>query len=198
MTTYIYLHGFNSGFTSDNPKVEELSEIGSVIGITYDTFASYQDIFVFLKKSVTDIVKSSSDHFVLVGTSLGGFWSLVLSQELNIPAVIINPAINPKESLKTYVDVTHTNYVTGVSNILASDVVDSYKTLDLSPKSINSVLLLLDLGDEVISSEDTYETLFPSLVLTPIIFSGGSHRFDHMRESLKHIKQFANFTETVF
>jgi predicted esterase YcpF (UPF0227 family) len=66
---YIYLHGFNSAFDPEASKVKTLSSLGEVIGITYDTYVSYDEIFSYITSQVPS---DRSDEVIFVGTSLGG------------------------------------------------------------------------------------------------------------------------------
>ncbi|TYL47679.1 YqiA/YcfP family alpha/beta fold hydrolase [Marinomonas sp. IMCC 4694] len=50
-------------------------------------------------------------------------------------------------------------------------------------------LLLFDKGDELIDYRETVR-LLPDI--QTLIFEGGSHRFDHIDESLDAIQQYAN------
>lgn len=60
---------------------------------------------------------------------------------------------------------------------LTEEVVDSYR--DLAFRTDGPGRVVLDMGDEVISSKETLDTVVDLPILT---FPGGSHRFDHMEE----------------
>ena len=51
-------------------------------------------------------------------------------------------------------------------------------------------LVLLDRGDELIDSESTAEYIGDRYPV--VMFEGGSHRFEHTRESLPHIRNLIN------
>jgi len=188
---YVYLHGFNSGYDPDNPKVQALSTLGDVIGVTYDSFATYQEIFEQISYEVFTQVHDRHD-MVFVGTSLGGFWAAEMGRRFGVPSVIINPCHDPYEMLRKYVGYVMTNYVTGVTNVLTNEVVETYPTYGMTGEDRTFgflPLVLLDMGDEIIDSAETFKTLegFPTMV-----WQDGSHRFDHTDQALPFIQQYAN------
>lgn len=182
---FIYLHGFNSAYKPDSDKVLHLSKIGSVSGITYNTFATYDEIHENISSQI-----SHNDDLVFVGTSLGGFWASEMGRRFCVPSIIINPCIDPHNMLRKYVSVEQINYLTGEKNTLTDVSVCSYPRHDISQNDYTYIpLCLLDTDDEVIDSWETKNKLsrFPKMC-----HSGGSHRFDHMEESLEEIKRYTN------
>ena len=191
---YVYLHGFNSAFDPEANKVKTLSFLGNVIGITYDTFSSYDEIFSYITSQVpTD----SLNEVTFVGTSLGGFWAAQMGKHYRCPSVIINPCYDPGSMLRKYQGSPTKNYHNSVTSVLTSEVVDTYNSKYIygQDKTYKYLpLVLLDMGDEVIGSGGTALVLkeFPMKR-----FEGGSHRFDHMEESLETIHDYINFCEYV-
>jgi predicted esterase YcpF (UPF0227 family) len=191
MMIYVYLHGFNSGYDPDTPKAQALSTIGDVIGVTYDSFATYQEIFEQISHEVFTQVHDRHD-IVFIGTSLGGFWAAEMGRRFGVPSVIINPCHDPYAMLRKYVGEILTNYVTGVTNVLTNEVVETYPTFGITGENRAFgflPLVLIDMGDEVIDSAETFKTLkgFPTMV-----WQDGSHRFDHMDQAIPFIQQYAN------
>jgi uncharacterized protein len=183
---YIYLHGFNSAFDPEIQKVRELATIGEVIGITYNSFGTYQEIFEEISSQVPD-----RDDIIFVGTSLGGFWAAEMARHFGLPSVIINPCYDPYSMLRKYVGTLQTNYYTAETNVLTNEVVETYpvglkgydRTFTFLP------LVLLDMADEVIDSFETIQTLDGFPIRS---WAGGNHRFEHMSEAVLEIKSYAN------
>lgn len=194
MTTVIYLHGFNSAFDPNSRKVQLLEQIGSVVGITYDTTASYDQIFKYLRKEIREL-NLDLHETLIVGTSLGGFWAAEIGQNLNVPSVIINPCYDPTNMLSKYVG-SNTNHITGEVKIFTLENLLSYnyyETYDCVYGGYLS-LVLLDMGDDVIDSYETKE-LFHNFPMQ--CWEGGSHRFDHMDDAIQHIKEYLNVCHAV-
>jgi len=193
---FIYIHGFNSKGDLESKKLKELEKLGSIITLNYNSFDSYDSIYSDLEKQfdkVTD--KIFEEHYpdiAIVGSSLGGFWAARLANDFGFyfPTILINPSISPSQSLKRYVGIEMKNYKTGELKIMGKDIPESYPKLPKSPL----YLVLLDKGDEILDTEKS-EKYFS--INTVIRFDGGSHRFEHMAESLPHIKSYINRLQTI-
>lgn len=183
---FIYIHGFNSKGDPNSQKLKALGKLGDTMTIDYNSFSSFGSIHSKLSKDIEQIYLSSEDHFVvLVGTSLGGYWASVTGKKLGIPAVLINPVIQPQQILKKHIGMELENFKDGQPNTLTEDVPASYPD---APKA-GMFLILLDEGDDVLDSAKTESWFTKNPVIT---FEGGSHRFEHIREALSEINKFVN------
>lgn len=181
----MYIHGFGSKWKPNSDKVKTLSQIGKVSGVTmpYDLPSSgvYQSYKSYIINNDIDLV---------VGTSLGGFWSAYMGSKMGIPFVAINPAINPKSTLNKYQGVGETYY--GEPYNLEQAVINEYPDFPTS----GAGLILLDMGDKVLNSKETQKKL--SGIFGVHAFDGGSHRFDHIADSKDIIQNFYNRMEVVY
>jgi len=183
---FIYLHGFNSKGDPNNRKLKALEKLGDTMTIDYNTFSSFDSIHSKLSDEIEQIYLSQDDHFVvLVGTSLGGYWASVIGKRLGIPAVLINPAIQPQQTLKKHVGVEIKNFKDGQLNTLSEELPASYPD---APK-VGMFLILVDQGDDVLNPTAIKSWFTKNPVIT---FEGGSHRFEHMKEALPEISKFVN------
>lgn len=173
----MYIHGFGSKFTPTNDKVVSLGKLGTVMGPNID----YTDDPTTIYENLMDYA-SQNEIDLIVGTSMGGFFSHRVGVALGIPFAMINPAIQPWETLKRHVGEGIT--FLGEPYALAPETVREYDTL---PKDEGGFgLVLLDEDDEVIDPVLTQFKL--GHVYPTIVFAGGNHRFEHIEESLEHIK----------
>lgn len=166
----LYCHGFASSFDPDKPKVRELERVAPVRGVTVDYARPPVEAF----NAHLDALKGA-ERPLIVGTSLGGFFAAWVGSELNLPFVAINPSIRPFRSLRAYLGEGVTHF--GAPFLLTEEVVDAYR--DLPFRTDGPGRVVLDMGDEVIRSQNTLDAVTDLPVLT---FPGGSHRFDHMAE----------------
>ena len=189
----VYLHGFNSAAKQHSPIVVALTQaFGPTIQVTYDSFAKYQEVQQQILSHLPE-----NETFLLTGTSLGGFWAATLGKLLNMPSVAFNPATNPEQQLRHHVGIRLTNFVTGFSNTLSNDTLESYRDKDLFScvlKSMIRPLILLDADDEVFSSNATYE-MFRSFG-NIYIYPGGSHRFQNIDAAISRIKTYVQHVST--
>lgn len=181
----IYLHGFNSAGNSNSEKIQKLESIGEVIFINYDSFIDYNSLKKNIRQQVLDVYLNTDEDIILCGTSLGGFWAAEISKDTGIPAILINPAVNPRETLSKHLGIKMSNHVTGEINILQPSVVTSYPTI---PES-GYFLVLLDEGDNVI---DAFKTEKYFKKNTVHVFKNGSHRFEHMTQAIPFIEKWYN------
>jgi len=178
----LYIHGFGAKFDLNSPKLKGLSGIGAVYGFDIDYTNSKASIEKALGKFILD-----NDIELIVGTSLGGYYANLIGNEWKIPFVSINPAIEPNTTLKRYIgdNVDWNGKPYHLSESTVADYSEILKT--------GNGLVLLDLADDVIDPIKTLNTLLPFFNVET--FEGGSHRFEHIIESLPIIKKFYNISE---
>lgn len=184
----LYLHGFNSYFSLESEKLQELKKITNrITGFSI----RYENSFSEIVDSVCSFIEQDNEKCgegskidLLVGTSLGGWLASHVSKRTKIPAVLINPSTNPAETLKKYIgeNVTYD----GRKYILLQNNISEFPPIETDLN--NNGLCLLDRGDEVTDANVTYELLNP--YYTMVTYQGGDHRFQHMKDSLRIIELF--------
>lgn len=181
----LYVHGFGSSFDPESEKVKALSEVGTVYGVNLDWSQSPS---VALEQISDSILENKID--LVVGTSMGGWAAAASGTEHGIPFVSINPAINPSSSLLRHVG--HGVDYLGRKYSLSEKTVAEYEPL----RTGGCGLILLDLADDVIDARSTINSY--SEHYQCVEFHGGSHRFEHMRESLATITEFYSSAEIIY
>jgi predicted esterase YcpF (UPF0227 family) len=179
----VYLHGFNSAPSRDSDKVQMLLRSGEeVLCLGYDSFSKREDNLISLRLEIAELDRY---RLVVVGTSLGAYYAAEVCRRLEIPCVLINPCVDPFFYLSQQKDVDFLNYVTGQKRRLTAEVIESYRGFPIRDSGyFYRPLLLLDLGDEVMSSVETSRVLAGFEVIK---YPGGSHRFCHMELALPEI-----------
>ncbi len=146
----LYIHGFAS--TGGSPKVEQLRWITSadVISptLTHNPIADM---------AMLEALVESENITTVVGSSLGGFYALYLAQRHDLGVVLLNPSLNPYDSLMDMrgmirVFGTDTFFEWGIKQtdelIHLSNVVDAALDPKTSAITWKRVLLLLAVNDE--------------------------------------------------
>ena len=175
----LYIHGFKSHFKEKSDKVKALNQIGKVFGLTLDYTKTFGEIKETLLKFTLD-----KNIELIVGTSLGGYYSAIIGASTSIPFVAINPVLDPVLSLSKYIGDGFT--FTGDTYTLKKETITAYP--DFPTKGCG--FILLDRGDDLIDSEKTLASL--KKYFGTKIFEGGNHRFEHINESLREIDSFFN------
>jgi predicted esterase YcpF (UPF0227 family) len=185
---YFMLHGFASATPNESSQFFEENVLGPgdrLVNLNY-RFNEYaaED----LMDGIDLVIDSMTDEYTFVGCSLGGYMAQYMARMYMGKAIVINPAVIPYEDLSRFLGV-NTNYRTAEVFDLTDDDVKSFKHFAVKP-GIVPTLVLLDMGDELLSSADTVKHFAGKAVIRT--FEGGSHRFEHMPEAVGFIREFAN------
>jgi len=178
----IYIHGFGS------------HGLGSKARYFRSYFKSKGEAFIAPSLSyVPDLaiqtleeLIESYDDVKLIGSSLGGFYTLYLAQKYGLKAVLINPSIYPYITLKKvlgeapdFYDESHFEWRQSHLEMLKK-----YET-DLVIQE--DVMLLLQKGDETL---DYKEALAKLPTAKQIVEEGGSHSFDGIERYFAEVDDF--------
>ena len=182
----LYIHGFNSaGYGEKINHLKKYFGDENVIAPTlpYDPRKAIKQL-EFLVEAI-----KNKDKLLLVGTSLGGFYALYLANKYKVPAVLINPSIDPYTSLKSQVG-PQINYKSNEEYIFTQQHLDSLKDYyvpeDKQKEIKDLVFVYLDEDDELLDSKKTAEYFKGKGIYTKM-FPEGNHRFTHMPELLEDL-----------
>jgi predicted esterase YcpF (UPF0227 family) len=123
----------------------------------------------------------------LVGSSLGGYFSIWLNAQFGYRAVVVNPAVKPYELLSHYLGPQENPY-THERYWLEPRHIDELKALDV--RSIirpHSLWLLSQTGDEVLNYREAQEKLSAA---KQTIEPGGDHSFVAFERYAEEIVEF--------
>ena len=183
----IYIHGFNSaGYGDKVNRLKEFFGAKNVIAPTlpYDTKEAIEQL-EFLVSNLKNV-----EPLLLVGTSLGGAYTIYLSYKFDVQGVVINPTIKPYEDLKSQIG-KQVNYKTGEEYIFTEEHVEFLKNIQLPKEEIakikDKLYIYLDEEDELLDSKET-KKFFEEIGVYVKMYPGGDHRFRHMNELLEDLK----------
>ncbi|WP_029523378.1 YqiA/YcfP family alpha/beta fold hydrolase [Persephonella sp. KM09-Lau-8] len=181
----IYIHGFNSAGYGD--KVSKLKEhFGDENVLSINLPYNPEKAISLLEYLIRNL--KNEEPLLLVGTSLGGAYTLYLSYKFDIPGVIINPSVKPSEDLKTEVG-KQKNYKTDEEYYFKEEYLNFLKKIEIPIQELQKIkdklYIYLDEEDELLDSKETAE-YFKGFYVK--MFKGGNHRFQHMDELLEDLK----------
>lgn len=179
----IYIHGFASTGDGEKPKIlkEMFGEKHEVVSPTLPVDPKEA------AKLLNDLVRANAkknECLIAVGTSLGGFYALHLAAIFDMPAVLINPSIDPAVSLERKLGV-NVNYSTKEEFTLTTQhlkTLSEMKTqIDEAEKTFVDIKVLLGTSDSTLDINRTKEYL---KYADTFEYDTG-HRFDKLKEVLE-------------
>ncbi|WP_201577734.1 YqiA/YcfP family alpha/beta fold hydrolase [Psychrobacter okhotskensis] len=194
----IYIHGLDSDANSTKGLLLEKycqQDHADINVYRPDLNSAPEQVFEQLVKLVTELNKE--DKTVLIGSSLGGYFSTLVSNHTGCPALLLNPSTQPHVTLQRFSDIS-------VSNKKSSDELSHSNVLhttaggwEITPADLqwfadhqlvsinypNKIEVLLKEDDELLSAElskDFYQTQGATVTVQ----AGGDHRFTDFGEQL--------------
>jgi predicted esterase YcpF (UPF0227 family) len=183
----LYIHGFNS--SSGSSKARQLLAWLSVQGRGNEFVCP--DLPHQPAKAVAlleEILAGSRDPVRLIGSSLGGFYAMVLAaRHSSVKAALLNPAVHPQLLLRDALGPNR-NYYTEETYDFTESHLDELGSLDLpAPAHSANLLLLVETGDSVLDYRDAVNYYREC---HQMIFQGGDHGFTRFADVLPFIDRF--------
>jgi predicted esterase YcpF (UPF0227 family) len=188
-TLLIYLHGFLS-----SPRSHKAQLMGAWLtqqrpDIAWRVPALPEEPGVAFEVAV-DAVKLALDEGLerigLIGSSMGGFYATALAESLDLPAVLINPAVRPHRRIDRYYSETINPYSGRRFTLGPRDAADLAAMLPavLTP---SRYWLLLQTADEVL---DYREAVAFYAGCRQTVEEGGDHQFQGFERHLPAVVEF--------
>ncbi len=181
----IYIHGFNSAGYGE--KINHLRKAFGEENVITPTLPYDPEKAIKLLEYL--IEKMKDDDLYLIGTSLGGYYALYLTNKYDVPSIIINPSLYPYKSLESQVG-HQKNYKTDEEYEFKKEYLEFLKKIRFSKSDLekhkDKIFVYLDENDELLDSRETAEYFKDFYVK---MYPGGNHRFTHMPELIQDLKQ---------
>ena len=102
----LYLHGFRSSPRSFKARVvqERMTAAGRAGELICPQLPASPKAAMELALLLAE--RHAPHNLAIVGSSLGGFYATWLAERLDVPAVLLNPAVDPLKDLEQHVGVT--------------------------------------------------------------------------------------------
>lgn len=186
MTTIIYIHGFNS-----SPSSQKARLTGEWLAAHHPDVDYLVPSLPFDPEAVAGILERTLSQVQgevgLIGSSMGGFYSLWLAERFDCRAVLVNPAVSPHLLLKDYLGEQVNAYTGERYGFTERDIRVLESQLVPVPRHPERLWLLTQQGDETLDWRDAVNR-YPQL--RSVVESGGSHGFDGYERFLPSIYQF--------
>lgn len=176
----LYIHGFASSGHSHKAQVlrHHFEEVYA---------PSLSHIPQLALETLEQFIDALPQPPLLLGSSLGGFYALYLSQRLSLPAVLINPVVKLSEEMEQLAGLQK-NYFDGSRFEFTAEHLQSlHNYLCPAPRS-DRLLLMLQMGDEVLDQHQTLQQLPGAQQLIEL---GGDHSFQGFENHMQTISRFA-------
>lgn len=179
----LYIHGFgSSGFGGKATLFREYFEDEVIT----PSLSYVPKLAIDTLEQLIELLLAKGEKVGLVGSSLGGFYSIYLANKYDLKAVLINPAIYPYKTLdKVGMSM---NYYDGTTFETTSEHLNSLKSLEIDKiENQENFLTLLQTEDEILDYNEAVEKL-PNSEL--IIEEGGNHSFENIESYFRKIDVF--------
>lgn len=178
----IYIHGFGG------------SGEGSKAKLFRKYFKSINEPFIapslsYVPELAINTLKElieSYDDVKLIGSSLGGFYTIYLANKYNLKAVLLNPSVNPKITLKKAIGYAP-NFYDDSSFSWNNKHLIMLNKYDIKDIKQNLYMLLTQKGDELLNYKEAVDKLNGSKM---IVEDGGSHSFNNIEKYFDTIGKF--------
>ncbi|MEO8753068.1 MAG: YqiA/YcfP family alpha/beta fold hydrolase [Casimicrobiaceae bacterium] len=189
-TTIVYLHGFNS--SAQSIKGRKIAAAASVFAdpplvylptLHHDPSRAMRDVCTWVDANVADLAA-----LTFVGSSLGGYYASWLAEKFDARAIVINPAVQPATTLRTY-GGPQRNLHTGEAWHLTPAHFAALDALEVAhPTRMDRYYLLQRSGDELL---DWHEAVAHYAGAWQSVVGGGDHGWEDIDDEIPAMLRFA-------
>ena len=188
----LYIHGFNSSplsLKAEQTRVYLHDNHPNVNFYCPQLATTPKEAIAQLEQLINS--KKEHNHWCLIGSSLGGYFASYLSENYNIPAVLVNPAVKPYELLHDYIG-EHVNPYTQEIFQVTLDHIEQLKRIEqvapsIDSKQKNNFLVMVQTDDEVLNYQQAVDKYHHCQL---IVEQGGDHSFINFDKKLTKVFDF--------
>lgn len=186
---FVYIHGFLS--SSQSSKAQQfkqwLIEQGRESEWICPDLPSNPKLALNLLSDIITDLQQQGKPIKLVGSSLGGFYATVLSEQFNLKAVVINPSVNPDITLKNKIGTQKAWHTDTDVEFTQADVDTLTKNKVKSISHTDNFFLMVEREDETLDYREATEFYRDC---NQLIFNHGNHGFSRFEQVLSLIDVF--------
>lgn len=187
----LYIHGFNSSERSE--KAMLLAQAAEAVGQA-EAFLSPRLAWQpakAIEQLETIVEQYLQEGMTLIGSSLGGFYASYLAEKYQIPAILVNPAVQAPKLLSGYIGPQHNPYTQEDYELTQAHMAE-LEALIVKKPTPDLYWLMVQEGDEVLDYRAAL-TAFPQ-VKKLTHEQNGNHRFYDFERHIDDILTFAMIT----
>ena len=180
----IYIHGF--GGSGRGVKATLFQKAFSKGPCIAPSLSYVPDLAIQTLCELIETFVARGETVSLIGSSLGGYYALYLSERYALKVVLLNPSLYPYKTLTAYVgeglnfyDESHFEW-----NAQHIAMLQNY---EVEHSCVENILLLQQEGDSVIDYREAQHKLKG---VKAVLDVGGSHAFENIDTHLKSIADF--------
>lgn len=181
----IYIHGFGSSGEANKAKLLRAHFHEKGIRFIAPSLPTIPDLAIH---TLDELIESylANETVYLMGSSLGGYYALYLSDKYHLKAVLINPAINAPETLDRAIG-HGVNYYDNSAYEWNASHVEMLESYEIEEPNLKNLFVLLQKGDEVLDYEEAFDVLEGAKM---IVEEGGTHSFEGLECHFEAIQRF--------
>ena len=186
---FIYVHGFNSSPSSIKAQLLGQYLSDAQIDVDYEVPELSHWPAQAIKQLETIIEAVPDRPITLIGSSLGGYYSIWLAEKYShVRVVLVNPAVRPYALLEDWLG-DNENLYTHEHYVLTRDHLQQLLEIDCAlVHDPSRYLLLTQTADETLDYREAVDKFADS---PQFVQPGGSHGFDRFQDLIPAILAFS-------
>ena len=182
----IYIHGFGTSGQSGKGTLFRNYFKSKNIRFIAPSLSYVPELAV---STLEELIESYDEEVTLIGSSLGGYYSMYLSQKYGCKAVLVNPVIKASEVLTIVLGDTK-NYYDNSRFTWSESHLEMLKQYETSTITNENYLLMLQKADHILDYSKALEKL-PEV--ETILEDGGTHAFENIERHLEKMINHLNY-----
>jgi uncharacterized protein len=181
----IYIHGFGSH--GEGSKAVALREFCKQKGIRFiaPSLSTIPDLAIQTLEELIEAFQTT-EKVTLIGSSLGGFYTMHLSHKYDLPCVLINPAIYAYKTLSRALGFPP-NFYDQSTYEWTPNHLEMLQKYEVREYEGEKALLMVQTADEVLDYREAVDKLSRAEM---VIEEGGDHGFKGFDRHLQRIVEF--------
>ncbi len=189
----LYIHGFISSPQSLKAQQARayLEAMGGNVQCRIPALPNTPKASLDLLEAELRDALARSERVGLVGSSLGGFFATVLAEKYSLPAVLVNPAVEPHRLIKHFLGQNYNPYTDEHFQITEQHLDELQSMLPMAIDK-DRYWVLMQKGDETLDYRDA-QSYYSACRMT--LEDGGDHSFTTFESYLPDIIKYLKLTE---